>query len=128
MYRNRGGATLGMARTAEQSGDLPVDAILARVADHMTQLADKLASTETAVAEHFKEVLASDVGAFQDVQNLDYLQQSMTDTAKLLAALGSGCRMQIELINALQLETTRALVTNETRADTACENGTIDFF
>ena len=116
MYRNRGGVTVGMVRTAEQSGDLQVDAILARVADHMTQLADKLASTETAVAEHFKEVLASDVGAFQDVQNLDYLQQSMTDTAKLLAALGSGCRMQIELINALQLETTRALVTNEPRA------------
>lgn len=128
MYRNCRWAALSMKTVAAIETDVQVDTILARVADHMTHLAETLASTETAVAKHFEDVLAQDDNAFQDVQNLDYLHQSMTDTAALLNTLGRGCRHQAALIQHLKLEATRALVRGEPAENNSTQAGDIDLF
>jgi hypothetical protein len=108
--------------------DAMIETILSRIADHMTHLAETLALTETAVAKHFEEALAQDVDAFQDVQNLDYLHQSMTDTAALLNSLSLGHRTQIALVDELKLETTRALVRGEMPDKNQCDRGAIELF
>ena len=117
-----------MKTVAAIETDVQVDTILARVADHMIHLAETLASTETAVAKHFEDVLAQDDNAFQDVQNLDYLHQSMTDTAALLNTLGRGYRHQAALIQHLKLEATRALVRGEPAENNSTQAGDIDLF
>lgn len=117
-----------MALSASPDPNVSIDAVLARIADHMTHLADKLASTEAAVSEHYEELLENNVDAFQDVQNLDYLYQSMTDTAALLSTLGKGCRQQMTLIGELKLETTRALVCDQRPVDNYAVGGEFDLF
>ena len=128
MHRNCGWATLDMTSSTSLETDLLIDVVLARVANHMTHLAETLAITETAVSDHFNEVLANDTNMFKDVQNLDYLHQSMTDTATLLSYLSSGCRKQTEFVDSLKLETTRALVRGKQIQTSTHQSGNIDLF
>lgn len=128
MYRNGCGASLAMSSETPFASEVLIDTTLALIAVHMTHLAATLESTEIAVSKLFKEAPIQNANAIQNVQNLDYLHQSMTDTASLLRSLGQGHRLQLALISDLKLEATRALVRGDTICETPKRNGVVDLF
>jgi hypothetical protein len=84
--------------------------VLQRVADHMAELSKTLSATEDFMTEHFHDILEIRPSAMHDFQKLDFLNQSIIDTSKLLKKLSSGCIDQEHLLASLQLESTQQLV------------------
>jgi hypothetical protein len=117
-----------MAPLPPPNAELPIDLLLGRLANHVANLADTLAFVENAASKHFGDSLARDAEAFQDVQNLDYVHQSLTDIAALLTSLGTGDRTRQSLIHSLKLEATRGLLQSSPAQSEAIAPQTIDIF
>ena len=84
--------------------------ILDRVADHVLGLSETLSATEDFMTEHFHDILSIRPYAMEDFQKLDFLNQSIIDTARLLRSLSQGVSDQKVLLEGLQLESTQLLV------------------
>lgn len=62
------------------------------------------------MTEHFHDILSEKPHALEDLQRLDFLNQSIIDTARLLRNIGDGLQTADEMLHGLQMEATRALV------------------
>lgn len=105
--------------------DFETDDVISRVSKHMMHLSEVLSSTESVLATHFDYILMKDPVAIDSIQKIDYLHQSIVDTANLLAHLGQGCKDQTLLLEGVNLETTKNLISE---CPIVKEHDEIDFF
>lgn len=117
-----------MVHVPATNTEIPINTLLERIADHLNYLANTLAFTESAVSKHIGNSLLQDLKAFQEVQKLDYLQQSIADTAALLTSLSHGHRSEQALVDTLKLEKTRILVCCESAREDAVASPSFDLF
>ena len=94
----------------EKSNVEPLCDVIGRVVEHVSGLSVTLSATEDFMTEHFHDILTVRPHAMEDFQRLDFLNQSIIDTARLLRNLSRGCLDQANLLRDVQLESTRDLI------------------
>ena len=124
-----------MQQGAEHS--IPLAGVLKQISAHLDTLAANVFSIEEAVAETVSNARTTTRGSISDLQKLDFLRQSLEDTALLLhllshqqhmsgTALGEVCC----IASKLKLNTTQALLSfsSEQATQKAEVSGDLDLF
>jgi len=84
--------------------------VLGRLAEHVANLSETLTTTEDFMTEHFQVILSKHPSAMEDFQRLDFLNQSIMDTSRLLKGLSTGCTNSKQLVQGLHLASTHRIV------------------
>ncbi|SPH21558.1 hypothetical protein ASD8599_02310 [Ascidiaceihabitans donghaensis] len=110
MHRDRCWSSLKMKDHDPNSEVQYLLTVLGRMAQHVANLSKTLTTTEDFMTEHFHVILSKHPNAMEDFQRLDFLNQSIMDTSRLLCSLSEGCTDPKQLVQDLHLASTQHLV------------------
>ena len=112
-----------------QTAPLPRQQILRRISDHLDQLAEEVHAIEHALGAEVSN-LSRESSTIKRLQRLDFLRQSLEDTALLMHFLATEQpdQAQPDIARKLRLDTTRALMATDAAAGEAPGLGEVDLF
>lgn len=102
--------------------------IAQRTGAQLAQLAQDVRALEQLIGRAFEARVAIDTDFLKGLQQLDYLQQSLTDLAALVPYFQDPEAHNATLDAAVRLESTRAIIDGPTRPHRSVDAGTVDLF
>ena len=111
----------------DEFSNIKLNEVLARVSLHLAQLADKITSAEAIISRSIIDNIKLDEVDTLSVQNLDFVKQSITDIALLLAALSKETDLSLLDPSAMKMEKTREILFSAKQTKVT-PSGVVDIF